>query len=52
MKNNRFLPAWMTFSIALLASSPTVAQTGLPRYLNDRGAGIRTSIFGTYVRSG
>lgn len=38
--------------LSLLASLPTpgAAEEDLPAYLRDRGEGIRTSMFGTYVR--
>jgi hypothetical protein len=46
-------------ALALVAASPVVAGAaadggdgGLPSYLRDRGTGIRTSMFGTYVNRG
>jgi len=40
--------------ITLLASFPVpgAAEENLPPYLRERGTGIRTSMFGTYVRRG
>ena len=40
--------------IALLAALPMTgaAEEDIPPYLRDRGTGIRTSMFGTYVRRG
>jgi hypothetical protein len=43
----------MMVLLALLASGTCVsAEENLPYYLYDRGTGIPTSMFGTYVRSG
>jgi len=42
----------MLFSIGLFNPPDGFAQDELPAYLKDRGDGIRTSIFGTYVRRG
>jgi hypothetical protein len=36
----------------LLQPSPSNAQEPLPDYLKDRGPGIPTSLFGTYIESG
>ena len=36
----------------LLQPSPSSAQEPLPDYLKDRGPGIPTSLFGTYIESG
>lgn len=55
MKNHRYsLQAWMTFSIILLASSPALTEENgaLPAYLRDRGAGVASSMFGTYISKG
>ncbi|MGH7452526.1 MAG: hypothetical protein ACRENG_14360, partial [bacterium] len=42
-----------TFIEMAALSKPARAQGDeLPVYLKDRGTGIRTSIFGTYVRRG
>lgn len=41
---------FFALSVGLLLPSTVSAQDAA--YLNDRGPGIRTSIFGTYVRSG
>ncbi len=39
------------FALSMLfAVPPSIAADELPAYLRDRGPGIRTSIFGTYVR--
>lgn len=44
----------LVVGITLLASIPGAgaAAEDLPAYLRDRGTGIRTSMFGTYVRRG
>lgn len=42
----------MVVAIALCDAGKGSAQDELPEYLRDRGPGIRTSIFGTYVRKG
>jgi len=45
----------LTWALALglvLASSPAHAADALPDYLRDRGVGIPTSMFGTYVAPG
>ena len=34
------------------ATSQTTSQTTLPTYLQDRGTGVATSMFGTYIRKG
>ena len=34
------------------AASQTTSQTTLPTYLKDRGTGVATSMFGTYIRKG
>jgi hypothetical protein len=34
------------------ASSQTTSQTTVPTYLKDRGTGVATSMFGTYIRKG
>lgn len=39
-------------TVAAQAPSPTPTPTPLPRYLNDRGTGVATSQFGTYIRRG
>lgn len=44
-------PVLLTLLLFSLSPSAMKAED-LPAYLNDRGPGIRTSIFGTYVRSG
>jgi hypothetical protein len=38
--------------IVLLISSPGFTQENLPHYLQDRGTGIATSLFGTYINKG
>ncbi len=40
------------FALGLFNSPQGFAQENLPVYLQDRGTGVRTSIFGTYVRRG
>lgn len=46
------LAAWMFISLASFPQE-TAAQVGpLPQHLRDRGGGIPTSLFGTYVRKG
>ncbi len=43
----------MIFLFTFLSHTPaTFAQEKLPVYLQDRGSGIPTSMFGTYVRPG
>lgn len=43
----------MIFLCAFLSHTPaTIGQEQLPFYLQDRGTGIPTSMFGTYVRPG
>jgi len=44
------LPAWAALA-ALFMAAPALAQE-LPPYLHDRGTGVPTSMFGTYVESG
>lgn len=41
-------------AMAALLSAPalTLAETPLPDFLNDRGTGVTTSLFGTYVQGG
>jgi hypothetical protein len=46
---SRFLRAFPVL-LALLLSSPAVAQEEEPSYLRDRGPGMATSMFGTYVQ--
>ena len=48
----RFL--WPLVAIAALVAPPGIglAQEALPGYLSDRGEGVTTSLFGTYVRGG
>lgn len=48
------LPVVLLLPVAAFGQESTRADTedALPSYLRDRGAGIRTSIFGTYVRAG
>lgn len=36
----------------LISPSPVIAEDDLPPYLRDRGTGLPTSMFGTYVRAG
>jgi len=36
----------------ILDSSPVYTQNDLPAYLKDRGEGVPTSMFGTYIRKG
>lgn len=44
--------AWL-FVVALAAGPvPAAAQGDTPSYLRDRGTGVRTSLFATYVRHG
>jgi hypothetical protein len=50
MKTRRIL---LTVSIASAVLAPSIhADENLPVYLRDRGTGIATSMFGTYVRPG
>jgi hypothetical protein len=47
------LAALLTWSLGeARASSQTTSQTALPTYLKDRGTGVATSMFGTYIRKG
>jgi len=46
------LPAWLVLSAGTLFSTTSSAQEGLPDYLKDRGEGLATSSFGTYIRKG
>jgi hypothetical protein len=56
LKIERVAAGWLAVSLALLLAAPaTRAQSdeeALPYYLQDRGTGISTSLFGTYVRKG
>ncbi len=47
-----FRLALMMFSIGLFNSPNGFAQEDLSMYLKDRGTGLPTSLFGTYVRKG
>lgn len=38
--------------LALAGAGPVAAQEPLPYYLHDRGEGVTTSLFGTYIRGG
>lgn len=52
--SRRALPLVLALAIGLaLPASPARAQTDdLPAYLRDRGTGMPTSMFGTYIRGG
>jgi hypothetical protein len=39
-------------AVSALAQAPGPESATLPGYLADRGTGVSTSIFGTYVRGG
>ncbi len=53
MKQHAFLRfGLLLFCAGFTESQDGFAQEDLPSYLRDRGPGIRTSIFGTYVRRG
>lgn len=42
----------LVMAILVAMISPTPAEDELPIYLRDRGEGISTSLFGTYIRKG
>ncbi len=43
----------LSFAVAVLASPAAAAdELPLPRHLRDRGTGVATSMFGTYIRRG
>jgi hypothetical protein len=37
---------------AILAAQDSPGEAGLPEYLKDRGTGLPTTLFGTYIRGG
>ncbi|HEU5261899.1 MAG TPA: hypothetical protein VFU41_10825 [Gemmatimonadales bacterium] len=45
-------PVALLVALAVLPSGASLAAQELPPYLRDRGAGVRTSLLGTYVRHG
>jgi len=53
MKKGIFFVAGLVASVLSLWNQPvSLAQEPLPFYLKDRGPGISTSMFGTYIRKG
>jgi hypothetical protein len=44
------LPLAVTALLGAMSGEIQAQEAGLPRYLEDRGPGIETSLFGTYVR--
>jgi len=52
MKKAAFLYAVIIIGTYLCSLSPVFAQEELPSYLKDRGPGVASSMFGTYVRGG
>lgn len=42
----------VTFGLPLASAIPAAAADDLPVYLRDRGRGVQTSLFGTYVEKG
>lgn len=51
-KNTLFLISILVAGVFLFNSSALFAQNDLPYYLKDRGTGIATSMFGTYINKG
>ena len=53
MKKEKLLfPCFIMMLSFILISSASIAQEKLPYYLKDRGTGIPTSMFGTYINKG
>jgi hypothetical protein len=52
LKENIFIGALLILAFISGIGIPAGAQGGLPDYLKDRGEGIATSMFGTYIRKG
>lgn len=52
MRRSSIIPYLLSLAIVLLATHAASAEEPLPDYLQDRGPGVPTSLFGTYIESG
>jgi len=52
MKNATYIMSGVVTVLCIVYSSVSLSQSDLPYYLQDRGTGIPTSMFGTYISEG